>query len=164
MIRERFIETGTYMGDTLASALKHPFQHLDSCELSENLYKYCRSAFANEPRVTLHHGSSPEFLSGALRDVPTMFWLDAHFSGKPNPREAAFPECPLLAELDVILAFPWTTRPIIIIDDSHMFEEDFWSGPNAWRFTRSEWPTLGEIVKRLAGYSLEMRDHKIFAT
>lgn len=156
LVHQRFIETGLYVGATMIEAAKQPFQYLDGIEINAELANRCREHFSDDPRVTIHRGTSPDILRRILRDEPTTFWLDAHFSGTPCSRDGMMDpelgECPLLEELDVITSFVWTVLPIILIDDAHMFSEAFWGTPGSEHFTRSHWPDAKQIEAALPGF------------
>src|SRR5579871_2612293 len=82
-----FVETGTYVGDTIA-ALHGSFEHLHSIELSRELYERVFDRFGDDPKVTLWHGDSGDILPHLLPrlDAPTLFWLDGHYSGGTTAR------------------------------------------------------------------------------
>jgi hypothetical protein len=77
-----FIETGTYHGDGIASALTAGFEKIYSVELSSSLAERCRKRFENDDRVSVVCGSSDEYLPQLLGDIdePFLLWLDAHVS------------------------------------------------------------------------------------
>lgn len=148
IVQSRFIETGMYAGDSMAEAAKCEFNTLDGIEIAPEWVAHCQAKFADDPRVTVYAGSSTAILPSILRDEPTTFWLDAHFTGdplRPQLMDPAAGECPLLEELRIITEFPWTTTPTILIDDSHMYRSDFWQSSEAKNFTQAQWPTLEQI-------------------
>lgn len=156
VVSTRYIETGLYEGDSFAVALRAPFKRLDGIEFSSKYVQHCQGRF-QDPRVRISQGSSIGWLKLLLEDVPTTFWLDAHFTGDPLRPELMSPaigECPLLGELQIIAAFLWTERPVIMIDDLHMFQPPFWVTPEARNFTRTHWPTYDDIVRVLADYQV----------
>ena len=59
-----------------------------------------------------------------LRDIhqPTLFWLDAHHSGKQIARKRGLIETPILAELATILEHDLAADHVIIIDDADYYE------------------------------------------
>jgi hypothetical protein len=114
------VETGTYLGDAIAAALKAGFAEVRSVELSPQLHDDAVARFAGDDRVQLWLGHSaarlPEMLAGVV--TPATFWLDAHYSGGFTAGDAD--GCPLLAELAAIAAHPIKTHTILI-DDIRQF-------------------------------------------
>lgn len=110
-----FIETGTYLGETLASAAA-VFEKCYSVELSDELYRRAERKFANQPHIKLLHGSSaavlPEILK--LTKEPAIVWLDAHHSGGITAGEGCDP---LSQELNSLLEYK-EMRHAILIDDA----------------------------------------------
>jgi hypothetical protein len=97
----RAIETGTYRGGgtrLLSAIVRAP---VTTIELSEPLAQAAAEALADLPDVTVRQGDSrgvlPELIDPA---VPTLYWLDGHWSGGETAGEAS--ECPLLDELRAI--------------------------------------------------------------
>lgn len=115
-----FIETGTYLGDTLA-AMRRVFEKAYSIELSEELYNRARQRFANDKNVTLLLGNSAEKLielENVVNDGANIFWLDAHWSGGITAR--AGENTPLIKELRAIQRFE-LQKSVIMIDDVRYF-------------------------------------------
>lgn len=149
-----FIETGLGHGQSLSQALKQPFAALHSIEIDQTLIDHWDKKFGPDPRLTIHHGSSPDILPRIIDPArATMFWLDAHYSAgqytsnsdvdksRLDPR---FGQCPLLAELAIIRAIPWTVRPWIYIDDAACFSLPVYEGMYA-QYDRRQYPTEAEI-------------------
>lgn len=121
-----FVETGTYLGETLAEAAE-VFGQCHSIEILENFYLGALERFRGQPRVQIVWGDSTKVLPGLMEiKNPIVFWLDAH--GAP------FAQCggcvPLLAELRIVTQ---RDRPldVIAIDDTRAFgtyKGDDWSG------------------------------------
>lgn len=78
-----FIETGTFMGDTVAY-LKDYFSHLISIELNDDLAEKCKKRFADNNKIQIIRGDSTEQLSLILTSIDTsvVFWLDGHYSSE----------------------------------------------------------------------------------
>lgn len=128
-----FIETGTYMGDTIFSMNPY-FNELHTIELSERLYESAKEkakTFLNN-KIQFHHGDSSVVLPELLPKInsPTIFWLDGHFCHYDSAQGPK--DCPLLEEISAIrdtLNHP----AIIIIDDARLFDKVFgedWTGIN----------------------------------
>lgn len=113
-----FVETGTYIGDMLKAMSKH-FNELYSIELSEFYYKKAVKRFSNDPNIHLFHGDSGIILRNILDLIkhPTVFWLDAHYSGGNTARGKT--ETPILNELEEIINHH--NEHVILIDDARCF-------------------------------------------
>lgn len=115
-----FIETGTYLGDTV-SAMRDVFERIYSIELSAELHQQAIRRFANDKKVTLLLGDSSEKLREAARlsaDPAAIFWLDAHWSGGNTAR--AIENTPIVSELKSIQSSQ-LIRSIVMIDDLRYF-------------------------------------------
>lgn len=113
------IETGTYFGEMIAG-VAHSFDEVHSIELSQHYYQLARKRFANRPAIFLYHGDSatvlPQVLSQCHR--PTLFWLDAHFSG--GDTAAGTQTTPVLSELHSIMDHD-VIGHVVLIDDADLF-------------------------------------------
>ena len=153
LVGDVFIETGTYEGETTQAALDAGYPRIHTIEVCERLFQHSQKRFENEPQVTVHHGSSPDVLPSVCDpSLKTTFWLDGHYqSGPRDEMDPTVGECPLLAELDVIVGVPWATKPVVIIDDARIFTSG--EGRDAWmrdvRLDPAQWPTLIDIMLRL---------------
>jgi hypothetical protein len=129
-----FIETGTYMGDTIFHMNSY-FKELHTIELSKILYESAKekaTTTLSNNKIQFHHGDSSVVLPELLPNItsPTIFWLDGHFCHCAS--EQGSKDCPLLEEISAIRD-KLTSPAIIIIDDARLFNtvsaED-WSGIN----------------------------------
>jgi len=114
-----FIETGTYMGDTLEAMLPH-FEQLYSIEIYKPLYKLNRRRFNKNQKVTLVNGDSAEKLKDIVPflDKPAIFWLDGHYSGQGTGK--GIKDTPIYEELTIIFKMACTDF-VILIDDARCF-------------------------------------------
>ena len=132
-----FIETGTYLGDTV-HALRRRFREIHSIELDLTLCEAARRRFAGVRSVTIHQGDSatvlPELLSRLAE--PALFWLDGHFSGGVTARGQR--DTPIQDELRCILRHP-VEGHVVLIDDARLFGTD------------GGYPTLDEVREMVAG-------------
>lgn len=122
-----FVETGTYLGDTLSEAAA-VFGQCYSIEIHDGFYKRALVKFEDLPHVKIILGDSTRILPGLMGRIrkPIVYWLDAH--GAP------FAQCsgrvPLLAELRTIVKRDHPLD-VIAIDDTRAFgrqDGDDWSG------------------------------------
>ncbi len=127
------VETGTFLGDTIY-ALRNDFERIFSIELDPRLARDARRRFAHRSQVTILHGDSGVMLAGLLERLaePTLFWLDAHWSGGVTAHGDV--ESPLLAELQLILQHT-VDRHVVLIDDADLLG------------VRPSYPTLSAICE-----------------
>lgn len=159
MKAKTFIETGTYKAGTVRWALDH-FETIHTIELNES--RYNRVNHESMPTIKFHFGNSGVKLAEILEDVkePILFWLDAH--GLNNPDETTYDdtECPLLAELDIILNWQTKTKQpcAILIDDARLF-----LNPPPLPYTPSRWPTIVQVEQKLEGFYIGVSKDVIVA-
>lgn len=141
------VETGTFLGDTVAAMRPH-FDRIVSIELSAELARRARERFAQDPQVTILEGDSGALLPGVLTglDRPALFWLDGHYSGGITAQAAV--DTPVLEELAAIFAHPIDTH-VVLIDDARCFDGT------------SGYPTIDALRTLVAshrpGWSFEVR-------
>lgn len=116
---EVFIETGTYLGDTIFSQ-KSNFKKLISIELAEKLYKAAVRRFKKYPHIEILFGNSGELLYKIMPRINSraLLWLDGHYSGGITAKGKT--ESPVYNELDAIFSNN-KSRHIILIDDARLF-------------------------------------------
>jgi len=126
-----FIETGTYLGDTV-SALRYSFREIYSIELDEKLAQRAKNIFKKYKYIHILQGDSSKILPAILEDIkkPTLFWLDAHYSGGITAKGEK--ENPILDELQTILNW-WIDGSVILIDDNRLFKKE------------NNWPEIEDI-------------------
>ena len=118
----RFVETGTYYGDTLA----YMAQRVDECysiEINRDLFDRARARFAGQGNVTLFLGNSRDVLPTLVPRLtgPALFWLDAHFQGHINAQDDH--RVPIVEEVSAILDEQRFSHALLI-DDIRMFSSD----------------------------------------
>lgn len=137
-----FVETGTYLGDTLY-ALKDDFTRLYSIEIDNTLYRKALKRFAPYANVQVVLGDSATRLPEILRDItgPAVFWLDGHYSGGITGRGAL--QTPVMQELAAILEHPVRSH-LILIDDAKDFNgtNDYPTVEDVRAFIHSKNPQL----------------------
>lgn len=111
-----FIETGSYVGRGIQSAVNANFDRIISIELSNKYYNQCVNMFKNNPKVELYLGDSSMILPKILKDIdkPCTFWLDGHFSG--GDTACGNLPVPLLEELNAIKNHHIIEHTILIDD------------------------------------------------
>ena len=125
-IGDVFIETGTYIGETVEMILTTNFSTIHTIELNDELYNNAVEKFKNEPRVICWKGDSIDCLKSITENLegPATFWLDAHASGPlPGGKSGG---SPVLDELDIIGSHSCKEHTIII-DDCRLFGSAEWS-------------------------------------
>lgn len=120
------VETGTYLGDTVAYFLSHATR-IVSIEIEPTLYAAACRRFAKEPSVELIEGDAlavvPQLLQ--MLDEPPLLWLDGHFSGGVTGKgQEIEPAGSILERLSRIKKPSGMT---VVIDDLRLFgrEPDF---------------------------------------
>lgn len=93
---DTFVETGCYMGVSLALARLCGYTKLISCDIDRRCVLACRQNF---PKAGILHADSLTMLGPCMSPLQavmgrTLFWLDAHFPsyyGHPEPPEHRYP-------------------------------------------------------------------------
>lgn len=115
-----FIETGSYRGDGIQSALDAGFGCIYSVEVSPFCAGWCAHRFWDwRDIVHLYEQDSREFLKWLLPKLTTQatFWLDAHYCQSEG---GALDDLPLLEELKIIQEHELKAHKILI-DDVRLF-------------------------------------------
>lgn len=115
------VETGTYQGDGVETALALGFPKVISIELFEVLFKSCKDKFSGDDRVTILHGDSALILGDAIKDIndKITFWLDGHVF--PSQEIIlGVKACPLIEELEQISRHHVKDHAILIDDMSSL--------------------------------------------
>lgn len=125
--RKALVETGTFRGENVFQSLDD-FELIYSVESDWELYLQSKSRFSGNPKVSIFHGDSVEFLENLFLPEPAVFYLDAHWSGwgEPSP-------LPLLGELRAIAKRPHPD--VVVIDDMRLMGKASWSGEDG-----TDWP------------------------
>lgn len=112
------VETGTHKGDTIFYC-KDYFDELFSIELDHQFYVNSKNRLLNYSNVHIVEGDSSVVLVNILKNInkPTLFWLDAHYSGVGTAKGDL--DTPVIKELDYILSKNFGC--VILIDDARLF-------------------------------------------
>jgi hypothetical protein len=117
---KNFIETGTFLGDTLAYIAADKTILCTSIELSDFYFDLNKNRFKSYGNVKLVKGDSGIIINELTKTIesPTLFWLDGHYSGG-NTEKGTF-ETPISLELDSILSSNIPGH-VILVDDARCF-------------------------------------------
>ena len=138
----QFVETGTHHCWTL-DAVYRQFDWSYSIELGDDYYNSAVEKLGHIINVNLIHGDSSVELPRLLKDlnrIPTLFYLDAHFSGGGTVGQN---QLPLQAELRAI--FQSGFDGIIVIDDCVPYWQD--GIPEVAAATVAEYPEWQQEIK-----------------
>jgi hypothetical protein len=120
-----FIETGTYIGDTIFN-LEPFFQELHTIEFSHKYYYNTKNRYRGN-KINFILGDSSIVFETLLPSITDkcIFFLDGHYSGGDTGK--SFKDCPLDEEITNINNL-FQHDAIIIIDDFRLFGLDKSSG------------------------------------
>ena len=141
-----FLETGTFEGGGVWTALEMGFSTIISIEIDRDYFQKSRryietfgshevgeKIFDDDPlffqfqsgqQVYLYLGDSMEVLPRILKNIstPITFWLDAHAGNTPTHGKILVP---LLEELDIISKHPVKNHSFLI-DDRRLMGVNYW--------------------------------------
>lgn len=119
---EVLVETGTFLGDMVAST-KMDFERIFTVEIDDALHGRAKRKFARFRHISVIHGDSEERLPEILVNVdqPCLFWLDGHYSGGITGRGRE--DSPVMRELQHIFEHR-VKNHVVLIDDARCFTGD----------------------------------------
>lgn len=119
-LSETLVETGSYQGDGIQTALDCGYKNVYSYEISPQLHTLCKNRFKDDNRVHLFQKSSVK-MAEDLREIKgrITFWLDAHYSA--GSATYSDKPCPIMEELGQIAMLPRKDHTILI-DDFRLFQ------------------------------------------
>lgn len=163
-----FVETGTYIGDSVQLALDAGFENVMSIELSEKYCALARERFRDNKKVKIYQGDSSKMLKYVIRDIrePITFWLDGHYSKGDT---AIGKYCtPLMIELMQIEKHSLNTHTIMI-DDMRCWSKPLDGKPvcrcelypckNFYGFYSQD--IIDALLKINPNYTLSYEDHDV---
>ena len=141
-----FVETGTCFGDML-NGVKDSVKKSYSIEIDKTLYKCAIQRFKNDKSVSCKHGDSAIELEEIIKNVdkPTLFYLDAHYSGQGTGRGES--DTPLLRELELLLNLEFENHVILIDDARHLGLGDY---PHLSK--------ISDLVKKISNLNIYNKD------
>lgn len=129
-----YVETGTGIGVSLSYAQSFDFDKLYSIDIDRDLIESAKNTFSSNPKVHLINDLSKNALSKILDDldpeVPTMFFLDAHFPGadfhkisyEESIRQYKQDAFPLEDEIKIIFDKRDISKDVFVIDDFVLYD------------------------------------------
>lgn len=114
-----FVETGTYLGDTIR-LVSHLFDLAYSIELDPALHRHVSTVLCDRDGVVLLEGDSRTCLPVVMDHLPAraLFWLDAHCSQGITAGSAEGP--PVLHELSTV-GERAEAGSVVLVDDARLF-------------------------------------------
>ncbi len=121
---QTFVESGTYLGNTVAQA-EPIFKKIYSIELSPQLARQAKYKFRKQKKITILCGDSGEILHSLLPTLDTkiLFYLDGHYSGGTTAQGSL--NTPVMEELAAICDCH-ISDGIILIDDIRGFQDSLY--------------------------------------
>ena len=125
-----FVETGTFHGGGVSTAVRNGFEKVISIEVVKEFYEECTEKFSDkidEGVVELVYGDSAVKFPIVCENIesPCVFWLDAHYQGEEAEFDAN--NCPLNPEISAIINRA-NENDVVLIDDLRLLQD-----PKAWR-------------------------------
>jgi FkbM family methyltransferase len=144
---KNFIETGTYYGKTALWASER-FPRAITIEQSEIIYRQVQTQYSHIKNIEFLKGDTRSQLARIVPnlDSPSLFWLDAHWSGGETYGEVD--ECPLVEEIKIINRS--NDEHFIFIDDARFF-----TSPPVEPHKIEQWPDLTTVLNLLNASSYE---------
>lgn len=132
---KNFVETGTANGKQFIDYMRFDFDNYYSCEINNEQYNIALNNVGHLKNLYLYNLSSVDFLELILpkiKDIPTVFWLDAHLPGSELGLPFSFEKdknirMPLEEEIALIVKLKNTKNDVIMCDDLRHYEDDVYN-------------------------------------
>ncbi len=135
----RFVETGTFHGATARWAAEH-FPRVATIEAAPALHARAVAKSRDHANIDFLLGDSRTHLRALAADsAPTVYWLDAHWSG--GETAGATDQCPVADEVAIVAA---RDDAFILVDDARLF-----LAPPPAPHDLSQWPTIDALLAAL---------------
>jgi hypothetical protein len=137
----RFVETGTYRGDTAVWAASH-FDAVTTIESSRIIHDQAVANYGDISNIEFVLGHSRYVLKRVVPKLKeaAVFWLDAHWCGSDSYGEED--QCPLLEEITEINRS--SVAHFLFIDDARLF-----TSPPPLPNLIESWPSITEVIQAL---------------
>lgn len=136
------IETGTFRGETV-NACKDFFETIYSIELSEKYFLESKKRFEGISKIHILKGNSSDILPTIInKNISTLFWLDAHYSGGETAR--GHEDSPIVEEVKTIL--DTGCNGCILIDDARCFNG------------KAGYPKISTLRKLVSEFNIQKKD------
>jgi len=138
-----FVETGTYLGNTVIWAAQH-FEQAFTIEIMEEFSVKASKRQDASKNIRFCVGNSIDVLPTIVKEINdnTLFWLDGHYSGQGTGGSEN--ECPVMDEIRIASA---CKNAVILIDDARCFY-----GPPPPPHKADQWPSIADIFLQLNKY------------
>lgn len=142
-----FVETGTYLCETVENALQAGFHQVLTVELDRKMFDDAFLKYQHNNTVKIWHADSGEALGRMLSGVkePAFIFLDAHYCGIGSKTAIADVWIPVKKELEHLANHPIKTHTVIIDDMEAMDNVHFDEASQKW----TGGPTVTGVVERL---------------
>ncbi len=137
---EHFVETGTYLGNSVIWAAGF-FTKAYTIEILPELSNKAKDRHDCLQNIEFLVGDSREILNKIvpILSPKTVFWFDGHYSGEGTGGQGK--ECPVFDELEAIKTLQ---ESIILIDDARFF-----FGPPPKGHKIEDWPRFDELIIKI---------------
>jgi hypothetical protein len=163
---DTLIETGTYQGAGIRTALRFGFQKVYSIELNKRFYDRAVHEFQDDPVVLVLGDSITEIgkIAKLLKEDNILFWLDAHLPSitgykKEHSDDTKFP---LEIELSEIAKNRDVSNDVFLIDDLRIYEKAKYGRGNLrkedWKHMKGNIDFIFDVLRDTHDINRDLRD------